>query len=357
VSVTVHCPRCGFSNAYRSAALAEAYLARHSCRRRLEARARAAAAERRAAARAIQSECRHTRVHHQHGTREAYVLDRCRCPACSGANTIAERDRRRAHVYGRARGNVPADEARDHLRSLTAAGIGVKQAALLSGVAYSTLARLLWGDAGRGKPPNQHVRASTAARILAIEASAANLADGGRVDATGTRRRLQALITIGWTRASLARQLHRSTASVRRTLTSASVTVATAEAVRDLYDQLWNTAPDESTPARHNASEAARIYAGQHGWLPPMAWDDIDTDPEPAPRQPDSSRTQSPDDIDDFDIEIAIERLIAGQPVRLSTAERDEVIRRLTDRGHSLEQIARSLGVCSRTVSRRRAAA
>ena len=357
MSVTVRCANCGFSNAYRSRALADAYLARHSCGRRLQARARAVAAERRAAARAIERECRHTRVHHQHGTREAYVLDRCRCLACSAANRVAERDRRRAHAYGRPRGNVAADEAREHLRRLAASGIGVKQAALLSGLAYSTLARLLWGDPGRGSPPTQHVRASTAARILAIEASPANLADGGRVDATGTRRRLQALVRTGWPLSNLARQLHRGPSSVRRTLTSGTVTVATAEAIRELYDQLSNRAPDESTAPRRRASEAARICARQRGWLAPMAWDDIDTDPEPAQGRPDPASRNSVADIDDFDIEIAIERLNQGQRVQLSAAERDEVIHRLTDRGHSLEQIARSLGVCSRTVSRRRAAA
>jgi transcriptional regulator with XRE-family HTH domain len=232
---------------------------------------------------------------------------------------------------------------------LGAAGIGVKQVAELSGLAYSTVARLLWGD-GPGTP-KERVRADTAARILAIDPSADNLAAGGRIDATGTRRRLQALMALGWTQASLARQLHRGTCSVRRTLASRTVTVATAAAVRELYEQLSNTAPEEGTPARRHASQAARARAHKRGWLPPLAWDDIDTDGELA------SATPRGDDVDDLDVEIVIERLSDGRQVNLNNAERDEVIRRLTQRGHSLEQIAAALGVCTRTVSRRRAAA
>ena len=81
-----------------------------------------------------------------------------------------------------------------------------------------------------------------------------------------------------------------------------------------------------------------------------MAWDDIDTDPEPAPPlEPDAA-------IDQFDIEVALARVTAGQSVRLSRNERDEVIHRLTERGHSLPQIAGYLGICPRTVSRTRRA-
>ncbi len=350
MSVTVRCPDCGYSNTYRSQAQAEQYLARHSCRRHRDERARLAAAHARAVARTIASDCTHTRVHHEHGTREAYVLDRCRCRACGAANTTAELDRRRAITYGRWNPHVCGDVVRGHLARLTRAGIGYRQVARLSGVHYSLLTRLVWGEPSRGRRPSERVRCELAERILAVDVDAANLAPGGRIDATGTRRRLQALITLGWSQAELARRLGRGTNSLRGTITASRVTSVTAAAVHAVYEHLWNTAPDESTAARADAAATARAHARQHGWLAPLAWDDIDTDPEPQP----PATAAMPPDVDELDIEIAIDRLTAGQRVRLSMAERDEVIRVLTDRGHSLEQIACWLDVCVRTVSRRR---
>ncbi|MCR8526421.1 hypothetical protein NPM17_26380, partial [Escherichia coli] len=56
--------------------------------------------------------------------------------------------------------------------------------------------------------------------------------------------------------------------------------------------------------------------------------------------------------------EIAIERALAGDGVRLehlTVAEQDEVVRRLTERGKSIRDIAQQLATTKRTISRRRA--
>jgi DNA-binding CsgD family transcriptional regulator len=50
--------------------------------------------------------------------------------------------------------------------------------------------------------------------------------------------------------------------------------------------------------------------------------------------------------------EIAIERAMHGDPVRLRPTERVEVVRRLTARKLSTNQIADRLGITPRTVSR-----
>ena len=95
--------------------------------------------------------------------------------------------------------------------------------------------------------------------------------------------------------------------------------------------------------------------AAQNGWLPPLAWDDIDTDPDPDPGLPD----QLSADVDDLD-EIAIERAVIGDGIRLeqlTPAEQEEVVRRLTERGKSIRHIAGQLGTTKRTVSRRRRSA
>jgi DNA-binding NarL/FixJ family response regulator len=60
-----------------------------------------------------------------------------------------------------------------------------------------------------------------------------------------------------------------------------------------------------------------------------------------------------------YDIdEIAVERALAGDGVfydDLTSAEQQEVVRRLTARGRSIRDIATQLATTKRTVSRRRA--
>ena len=88
--------------------------------------------------------------------------------------------------------------------------------------------------------------------------------------------------------------------------------------------------------------------ATQRQWLTPLAWDDIDTDPEPP--------TPPSDALNHID-EIAIERALSGRNIRLSQlppAEQDEVVRRLTENGKSVRAIAEQLATSTRTVSRRR---
>jgi hypothetical protein len=114
----------------------------------------------------------------------------------------------------------------------------------------------------------------------------------GRVDATGTARRLQALAAIGWPATELAsrlgytpRQARTRIADLRHPTGRAYRT--TAEAVARLYNEL------SGTPG---PSSSARIRAHRAGWAPPLLWDGINIDdpaarpavdePAPTPAQP-----------------------------------------------------------------------
>jgi hypothetical protein len=253
----------------------------------------------------------------------------------------------REQSFGRWQPYVDAGPARAHVQALRRAGIGVDQIAKLAGLSGGHVRGLIYTRPD-GTPPYQRVRAGTARKILAVQIDDNNLAANAPVDATGTRRRLEALVAAGFTQARLAAALGRSQASLRRTMRASRVTAHTARTVRDLDERLWNRQPPRATNAQRMASDAARAHAAQRGWLPRLAWDDIDHDPEPNPDQPDSS---DPDDLD----EIAIERAIAGDTaVRLTDAEQREVVRRLTERGRSIRVIAELLSTSKRTVSRRR---
>jgi hypothetical protein len=199
-----------------------------------------------------------------------------------------------------------------------------------------------------GTPVTRRVRTDTARRILAISADPRFWEPGRQVDSTGTRRRLQALVAIGYSLRALAKHLGVRTTDVGRLLIQQRVLARTAWAVDDLYHELWDVIPPVTTDAERRAVREARALAQERRWLPPLAWDDIDNDPAPAPL----ARVTA-DDLDD----IAVERAIVGDGVRfdhLTTAEQCEAVRRLTQLGLSVRDIGDVLGTTSRTVSRRR---
>lgn len=59
------------------------------------------------------------------------------------------------------------------------------------------------------------------------------------------------------------------------------VTVATRDAVRALYDELWDAIPPAAAWRERQATSRARGLAARYGWAPPMAWDDETID-DPA---------------------------------------------------------------------------
>jgi hypothetical protein len=210
-----------------------------------------------------------------------------------------------------------------------------------------------------GDPPTRRVRSHTERRVLAVQAGSAALPAGRRVPATGTRRRLQALGAVGWPLPVLALRVSRTPRNLRRTLTSSTVTAATARAVAALYDELRHLDPPFRTRQERAAAERARSQARQHGWSPPHAWDDVETDPGgDEPDLDDADRSAADEAVLDESVldEIAIERAMHGDRVRLTRAERDEAIARLTARGVSACRIAELLGTSSRAVTRCRAA-
>jgi DNA-binding CsgD family transcriptional regulator len=346
MSITRVCPTCGYTASYTSDAMAEHHHPRHSCakQQRYLERAHARAARTKAGPK---RNCRHPRAKHQHGTRAAYVKDQCRCAKCTAVNTAASNEMHRERTFGRWEPYLDSGPTRAHIEDLRAAGIGVDQVAKLAGLSSSHVRGLIY-PSSTGRPPYQRVRRETAERILAVPVDDSSRAANSHVDATGTRRRLQALIAVGWAQAWLARELHRSPANFRRSMIADTVTARTAQLVNEMYERLWDAPPPQHTTGQRNASDAARAHAVLHGWLPPLAWDDIDTDPDPDPNHPDTS---SDDDLD----EVAIERAIAGDAqVRLTYPEQIEVVRRMSERGRSIRTIADLLSTSKRTVSRHR---
>ena len=101
----------------------------------------------------------------------------------------------------------------------------------------------------------------------------------GRVDSTGTARRLQALVAIGYTQTYLWDRLtgdgKRQNCHNLLTQDRPTVNAETARKVAELYDEL------SMTPG---PSDRSRRKARYYGWAPPLAWDEDEIDnPEAHP--------------------------------------------------------------------------
>ncbi len=92
-------------------------------------------------------ECQCRRARHRHGTRNAYLRDRCRCRPCRAANNAHQRalQRARAAHAWRGRGTSPwasATGIRRRLQALTASGWSSSQLGDRLGVSKSAVAQL-----------------------------------------------------------------------------------------------------------------------------------------------------------------------------------------------------------------------
>lgn len=87
----------------------------------------------------------------------------------------------------------------------------------------------------------------------------------GSVPAVGARRRLQALMVMGWRHQDLAPLLGFRTTNLNHQAGD-WITQAKHIAVKDLYDRLWNI--------KGPASPASLGRVAKAGYAPPLAWDD-----------------------------------------------------------------------------------
>lgn len=194
----------------------------------------------------------------KHGTLTAYGRHGCRCEPCRATSARHSKEWRRDTYLGISR-LVDARPLRDHVAELMAAGMSFKAIALAAGwSSRNALAESMTRD---------RVMPRTLARVLAVRIDSDNRRDA-YVDATGSRRRLQALAVNGWSTRSLAAQLGHKHATTVQDISSGktpTIRLRSMDAIRDLYERLW----DQPGPSQRTAA-----IAKAKGWLPALAWDD-----------------------------------------------------------------------------------
>jgi DNA-directed RNA polymerase subunit K/omega len=210
-----------------------------------------------------------------------YKLDGCRCYTCGYANAVYCERRARAIAYGTWQPFVDAEPVRQHILDLRSCDLGLRRIAEAAGVDRKRLQAILTGRPERGTGPQEKIRPEIAAAVLAVEPSFDLLGDTTVIEATGTRRRLQALVTLGWSQAKLAERLGWTPGNFTVLMREPQTFVRTARKVRALYDELWDQAPPEDSHRDKISTSRARNMAQARGWVPPQAWDD-DTIDDPT---------------------------------------------------------------------------
>jgi hypothetical protein len=202
-----------------------------------------------------------------------YRLDGCRCYTCGWARSQYDENRAKAITAGTWQPWTDAEPVRAHIRTLQDCGMGLRAIAAAAGVDRKRLQAITAGRSERVTGPQEKVRPALAAAVLAVEPTLDNLAPSTLINPAGTRRRIQALVAIGWPQRHLAVRLGMTPNNFGAMLGREHVLVRRALAVRDLYDQLW-----QADPLDHGATPAgvtrARKHAATNRWAPPAAWDD-----------------------------------------------------------------------------------
>lgn len=191
----------------------------------------------------------------------------CQRDECKQANYRYMSRIRLDHARGQRR-RTNATQTRHHIERLIAAGWTQAQIARVARLAHRTV-----GAVVAGCPT---VANATALAILTIPLGPAPT-DTRDVDATGTIRRIRALVAIGWPVAQLAHRFGLYPTALGNIARGQlqHVRATTADTIALEYRELCRTP---------GPSQRARNEARKKGWHGPLAWDDID-DPAAQPER------------------------------------------------------------------------
>ncbi|QTV79452.1 helix-turn-helix domain-containing protein [Microbacterium sp. NIBRBAC000506063] len=115
------------------------------------------------------------------------------------------------------------------------------------------------------------------------------------IDATAARRRVQALMCLGWSQSEISRRTGIRQARLSAVLYQPTIKTSTHQRIARAYDDLCLSTPPADTKGQRMSVHRTQALAARRGWVPPLAWDDIDNDPTRRPStQPTRPRTRSP---------------------------------------------------------------
>jgi hypothetical protein len=246
-----------------------------------------------------------------------------RTPSQKAACAYMQTRRRRLLALGQWQPYVDAEPVRQHLRKVNAAGMSYAAIAERIGLPQSnSLQHVLWG---RGTPePGQRITRETAELILSFWPSLEDFPDAALIDATGTRRRVEALAVRGWARHLIADRLGTNVKHFRKAVGRPRVSARLARGVAEAYDAWWNQDPLEHGVPLASVSrvQADAARGGFHG---PLAWDDDTIDNPNAVPVTDALAPIATEG------ENVADRWLHGESVVLGTEDRKQVLQHLME--------------------------
>ncbi|TGB37919.1 hypothetical protein [Mycolicibacterium peregrinum] len=131
----------------------------------------------------------------------------------------------------------------------------------------------------------ERIRRITAMKVMSVPVPADLIPTCADVDATGTARRIQALVAMGWPQSLIAAELGTAQTAVAAMALRKKVTAERAIAVRELFGR-WAMSP--------GPSQVSRTRARSKGWVTILGWNDID-DPDEKPNLGAEEKVSFPD--------------------------------------------------------------
>jgi hypothetical protein len=215
--------------------------------------------------------------YNQH-VKDGEIGDRA-CAQCSIAASEYSRNVRRLKAYGQWQPWADPEPVRQHIRNLMDNGMPLRDIAIAADVPLSRVTRVLYGRRDR------HIaktRTEFAEAVLALRPKPA------RVPSLGAARRLQALVAIGYSTGAIGRRLGVTYSRVGQIIHQRTTEIfrESHEQIAALYEELSMVPPPRVTSRDRQRYRRALAVAQQNGYLPPLAWDDIDNDPTPVLAEP-----------------------------------------------------------------------
>lgn len=205
-----------------------------------------------------------------HNNLTCYTDYRCRLPACVERYNTRNLERLHAHRNGTWNVLVDARPVREHILKLQSAGIGPGTIAVTAGLPIQSVLDFIRVRANRSRGRKQRTTPEMAAKILAVTVDNRIAL---RVDPTGTVRRLQALVAIGWPLKTIAPHAGLGPDNMSDFARRSTVLVSTAQGVAAAYNKLRHLKPE-----RHGVDKGqvkrAKNWAASRRWPPPKYWDD-----------------------------------------------------------------------------------
>ncbi|MGQ4353226.1 hypothetical protein [Streptomyces drozdowiczii] len=233
-----------------------------------------------------------TRPLPDHGTLSRHKHHGCKCDTCRAGYCTWQRTRYRRRGYGTWQPFVDAEPVRQHIITLHSAGMSYASIAKAAGLYEATVTGFIYALSTKD-PRKEKATPDIADSILAVSPDPML---SGWIDATGSRRRIQALAAHGWPMPSLAAPIGINPCSVNRITRQVRVYTSTARAVLDVYNTHATASPQEHGIPQWK-SDRARREAQAKGWPDPLWWEDMghidDPNFDPATAEATGSRNDA----------------------------------------------------------------